>query len=125
MLEINFNSKIIKLEMNYSHIYLASKDHLFIFALKDMQLVKRVKMANHLLRISMSPSLGNILAYSDILDQGKVSFAGSDTWGEITVSKFFPVQKIKFNQKGDMLAVSCSHENLVHIYTQTAKYCSL
>ena len=55
--------------MNHTHLYLASKDHIFIFALKDMQLEKRLKTPNHLLRISMGPPG---LAYSDVLDQGKI-----------------------------------------------------
>jgi WD40 repeat protein len=125
VLEICFHSKILKVEMNYTHIYLASKDHLFIFALKDMQLIKRIKAPNHLLRISMNPVGGNILAFSDTLDKGKVCFAGSDTWKDIEVSKHFPVQKVKFNHKGDLLAVSCSHANLIHVYTAKQQYCSL
>ena len=32
----NLESKIIKLEMNHSHLYVASRDHIFIFSLKEM-----------------------------------------------------------------------------------------
>lgn len=43
--------------MNYHYLYAASKDYIFVFALKDMQLITRVKAPNHLLRIIMNPSL--------------------------------------------------------------------
>ena len=112
--------------MNHSHLYLASKDHIFIFALKDMQLERRLKTPNHLLRISLGPTG---LAYSDVLDHGKIivaNIAQQETWKDIVVSKHFPVQKIKFNQKGDLLATQCAHENLIKIYSKnTEMYCTL
>ena len=43
--------------MNYHYLYAASKDYIFVFALKDMQLITRVKAPNHLLRIIMNPNL--------------------------------------------------------------------
>lgn len=57
VLNLFFNSKIIKLEMNYDHLYAASKDYIFVFSTKDMKLVSRVKVPNHLLRISMNPNI--------------------------------------------------------------------
>ena len=43
--------------MNYDHLYAASKDYIFVFSLKDMRLIARVKVPNHLLRISMNPNI--------------------------------------------------------------------
>ena len=57
ILNLSFNSKIMKIQMNYHFLYAASKDYIFVFALKDMQLITRVKAPNHLLRIIMNPSL--------------------------------------------------------------------
>lgn len=57
VLQINFYSKIIKLEMNYSFLLVASKDHIFVFQLKDMQRIASIKAPNHLLRIALSPNL--------------------------------------------------------------------
>ena len=69
--------------MNYHYLYAASKDYIFVFSLKDMLLITRVKAPNHLLRIIMNPSLatsngdqtrnGNIvLAYSGSMEQALI-----------------------------------------------------
>lgn len=75
--------------MNLKYIFVASKDYIFLFALKDMQLVSKVKAPNHLLRIVMNPNLAKggesadaqdnkriAVAYSGSLDQGYISFTG-------------------------------------------------
>jgi len=56
MLQVSFFSKIIKLEMNASHLFVASKDHIFIFSLKNMQQIGKIEAPNHLMRITMSPN---------------------------------------------------------------------
>lgn len=42
--------------MNHTHLYVASRDHIFIFSLKEMQQIALIKAPNHLLRIAMSPN---------------------------------------------------------------------
>jgi hypothetical protein len=55
-LSIVFYSKILKLEINNTTLIVCSKDIIFVFSLKDMQQIKQIKAANHLLRISLSPN---------------------------------------------------------------------
>jgi hypothetical protein len=77
VLNLCFNSKIMKLEMNYEHLYVASKDYIFVFSLKDMQLISRVKVPNHLLRIVMNPNINPISNDGDNLRNNHIVLAYS------------------------------------------------
>lgn len=41
------------------HLFVASKDHIFVFSLQDMQSIALIKAPSHLLRIAMSPNLSS------------------------------------------------------------------
>ena len=79
---MTFHSKIIKLEMNALHLIAASKDIIFVFALKDMALVARLSVPHHLLRVTLAsqPLLDSqgrycsLIAYSGMFNKGKVNF---------------------------------------------------
>lgn len=55
-LSIVFYSKILKVEINHTLLIVCSKDIIFVFSLKDMQQIRQIKAANHLLRIALSPN---------------------------------------------------------------------
>ena len=80
VLNIKFYSKIIRLQMNHSFLMAASKDHIFLFQLRDMQRIASIKAPNHLLRMALAPNCiseqvgqSPYLVYSDSVLSGKVS----------------------------------------------------
>ena len=108
-MNLSFNSKIMKIQMNYNYLYAASKDYIFVFALSDMQLISRVKAPNHLLRIIMNPNLpisqgdhsknGNIvLAYTGSMEQALIQVV--DVFKMDTQSKSTYENSHSSNQSG-------------------------
>ena len=70
---------------------MASKEHIFVFTVKDMEQIAKIKAPNHLLRICLSPNISldaikfntsykqlnsdlskPLLAYSDVVDKGQI-----------------------------------------------------
>lgn len=87
-ISVSFYSKILKVEINLQTLYVASKDIIFIFSLKDMQQIMQIKAPNHLLRITLSPNLReqdgsqlptNQIAYSNDFEDGIVKLVRFST----------------------------------------------
>ena len=90
IVQLRFHSKIIRLEMNHLHLYAASKDLIFVFSLKDLSLITRINVPQHLLRISMS-SLGQIW------DSHKESTSGKEPFSVIAYSGLFTNGSVHFH----------------------------
>ena len=53
--EISFTSKIAKVRLNPTHIYVATKDKIYIYLLDGLQFLEKLEVDNHLARIALSP----------------------------------------------------------------------
>ena len=42
--------------MNYTHLYVASKESIHVFSLKNMQQIAKIKAPYHLMRIELGPN---------------------------------------------------------------------
>jgi len=64
--EISFSTKIVKLRMNYELMYVATKDHIFIYLLDGIRFLEKLQVDDHLGRIVLSPScdMNPYLVYS-------------------------------------------------------------
>lgn len=91
MFNVTFASKVIKIDINNDHLLVASKEHIFVFTVKDMEQIAKIKAPNHLLRLCLSPNISldsikfntsyrhlntdlskPLLAYSDMVDVGLI-----------------------------------------------------
>lgn len=138
-LSIVFYSKILKLEINNTTLIVCSKDIIFVFSLKDMQQIKQIKAANHLLRISLSPNYHvfneqnayskflkfnysfNLIAVCDNLEKGIIKLYDIDNNSTVPESGFYEIryatsiQMFKFNINGNLIGVLESQSNVIKI----------
>jgi hypothetical protein len=91
----------MKLQMNHLHLIAASKDLIFVFSLRDLSLITRINVPQHLLRITMSSLPPHSLNQS-LAEYSTLAFSGLFNSGSIN----FHHIPLKF--KSDNLAVSTS-----------------
>jgi hypothetical protein len=70
--EISFTSKITKVRLSPQHIFVATKDKIYIYLLDGIKFLEKLEVDNHLGRIVLSPqpSMNPYLLYSNSLRDG-------------------------------------------------------
>lgn len=118
---ISFTSKITKVRLNPQHIFVATKDKIFIYLLDGIEFLEKLEVDNHLGRIVLSPqpSMNPYLMYSNSLRDGQIAVFDLSLQKHVNIIKCHktPVLKMAISAYGNMVATCSTQGSMIRVYS--------